>query len=241
VPTERGTLVESVRVRDGRVMRWNVIRGQLLGIPLVTNDGSAGGLSRDQRTLILSSYAGSPSGSTATRFAVFDTRRFRVVRRITLRGTYSFDALAPDASTLYVIQYTSSRDWNRYRVRAYDLVRGRLLAGAVVDKREPAEAMQGSPMTRVTSADGRWVYTLYARPSGAAFIHALDAANRAAVCIDLPWQNVAPGALFGVRMASSGRSIVLSQSPTGRLAVVDSRTFAVRTLRAPVADGTPAG
>ena len=44
IPTERGTLVEAIRSRDGRVLRWNVIRGQVLGVPLVADDGSAGGL-----------------------------------------------------------------------------------------------------------------------------------------------------------------------------------------------------
>jgi hypothetical protein len=240
VPTENGTLVESIRVRDGHVMRWNVVRGDLLGIPYVASDGSTGGLSRDQRTLILASYAGGPSAGAVTRFAAFDTRLFRVVRTITLRGTYSFDALAPDASTLYLIQYTSSRDWNRYRVRTYDLARGKLLAQVIADKRESAEAMNGAPMTRATSADGAWVYTLYARSSGSAFIHALDAANRAAVCIDLPW-HVAPHALLGVRMTVSGDRLVLSRRPIGRLAIVDTRSFTVRSLRAPVADGSPLG
>ena len=240
VSTDRGTLVESVRVRDGHVMHWKEIRG-FFGIPLVTYDGVTGGLSHDLKTLILESYVGSPSGSAVSRFAVIDTRLFQVRRTITLRGSYAFDALAPDAATIYLIQYTSTRDWNRYRVRAYDLVRGRLLAGAIVDKREPAEAMQGSPMTRVTSTDGGWVYTLYARPRGSPFIHALDVRRRAAVCIDLPWKNIASGTLWGVRMAISGHEIVLSQRPIGRLATVDTRTFTVHAQRAPVADGSPIG
>lgn len=240
VSTDRGTLVESIRVSDGHVLHWKEIGG-FFGVPLVTYDGATGGLSHDLRTLVLESYVGPASGSTVSRFAVLDTRQFRVRRTITLRGSYAFDALAPDGSTLYVIQYTSSQDANRYRVRAYDLDRGRLLAGAVVDKREPAEAMQGAPMTRVTSSDGRWVYTLYTRPSGGPFIHALDAQQRAAVCIDLPWKNVAPGALQGVRMAISGHGIVLTQPAVGRLATVDTRTFSVRSHRPPVADGAPLG
>jgi hypothetical protein len=227
VPTDRGTLVEAIRTRGGQVLRWTVIRGAMLGVPYVTNDFQPGGLSRDLRTLVLSSYAG-PSGSTATRFAVLDTRSLRLKRMITLRGTYAFDALAPDGSMLYAIQYTSSQDWNRYRVRAYDLVRGRLLAWAIVDKREPAEQMAGSPMTRATSRDGAWAYTLYAGPTGAHFIHALDTVHRTAFCIDLPWRSVAPGALAGVRMTISGRKLVLRQRPLGRLAAVDTTTFTVR-------------
>ena len=232
IPTERGTLVEAIRVRDGRVLRWNVIRGLLLGVPLVANDGSAGGLSHDLKTLILASYAGrvDPGGAGVTRFAVFDTGRFRVVRTVTLRGSYSFDAVAPDASTLYVIQYTSAQDWNRYRVRAYDLVRGRLLARAIVDKRDPAEAMSGAPLTRVTSADGGWVYTLYSSSTGSPFIHALDARHRRAFCIDLP-RLVPPDALLHLRMSLSRDGIVLTQPLVGRLAVVDTASFAVHAGR----------
>ena len=240
VSTDRGTLVESIRVSDGHVIHWKEIRG-FFGVPIVTSDGVTGGLSQDLKTLILESYVGTPSGNTVSRFAVLDARQFRVRRTITLRGSYAFDALAPDASTLYLIQYTSSQNANRYRVRAYDLVRGRLLAGAIVDRREPADAMSGSPMTRVTSADGGWVYTLYARPSGSMFIHALDARHRAAACIDLPWKNVAPGALSGVRMTISGIGIVLSQRSIGRLATVDTRTFKVSPEHAPTADGSPVG
>ena len=46
--------------------------------------------------------------------------------------------------------------------------------------------MAGTPMTRTTSADGRWVYTLYQKPSGEPFVHALDTVGGAAYCIDLP-------------------------------------------------------
>lgn len=46
--------------------------------------------------------------------------------------------------------------------------------------------MAGSAMTRTTSADGRWVYTLYEKPTGEGFIHALDTVGGVAHCIDLP-------------------------------------------------------
>src|SRR3954451_7151765 len=46
--------------------------------------------------------------------------------------------------------------------------------------------MQGSAMTRTTSADGRWVYTLYYNPGGYPFIHALDTVRGVAHCVGLP-------------------------------------------------------
>ncbi len=184
LPAGNGTLVEAVRVHDGRIMRWTSIKGSY-GVPLVAYDGSAGGLSHDARTLVLGSYPGFPGPSAATRFAVLDAMTLRVRTHVTLRGAFSYDALSPNGSTMYLIQYTSTQNANRYRVRAYDLAAGRLLARVIVDRREPKEQMSGSPVTRVTSSDGAWVYTLYARSSGPSFIHALDTVRREAVCIDL--------------------------------------------------------
>src|SRR5262249_53249701 len=178
------TIVEAIRVRDGRVERWNEVKGSY-GIPLVAFDGSTGGISHDGRTLVLASFTGPPTAASVTRFAVVDTGSLRLRDVLTLRGTFSYDALAPDASTLYLIQYTSVRDYNRYRVRAYDLTAGKLLPGSIVDKREPKEPMTGAPVTRVTSPDGSWVYTLYSRGQDKPFVHALNAAQRFAVCIDL--------------------------------------------------------
>src|SRR5205814_10238349 len=120
------------------------------------------------------SFAAPPSAGATTRFVLFDTRRFRADRTVSLQGSFSFDALSPDARAMYLIQYTSAADYSRYRVRAYDLRAGKLLPGAIVDRREPSGQMAGSPVARVTTGTSRWVYTLYARPAGKSFVHALD-------------------------------------------------------------------
>jgi hypothetical protein len=233
VPTTKGTTIESIRVSDGQVLRWMDLRGQFLGIPLVAYDGTTGGLSRDGRTLVLSTFPSRPvAGGGSSHFALFNTHSFRITQHVVLRGSYAFDALSPDGSTLYLIQYTSAQNINRYRVRAYDFRLRRLVPGAIVDKREPAEAMQGAPMTRAVGPGGRWVFTLYTRPAGTAFIHALDAANRSAVCVDLPWKHVATS-IFNVRMKVTPTGLLLSQPKTGKLAVVDTRTFSVQALQRP--------
>ena len=46
--------------------------------------------------------------------------------------------------------------------------------------------MRGQPVTRTASADGRWAYTLYARPGAEPFVHALDTVEGEAYCVDLP-------------------------------------------------------
>jgi hypothetical protein len=225
LPAGRETAVEAVRTKDGRVERWASLGGRW-GVPLVAGDGSTGGLTPSGRTLVLAS-AVPASVSGRTSFAVMDTAIFEPMR-ITLRGDWGFDAISPDAETLYLIQHTSTADVAHYRVRAYDLLGLRLLPGAIVDRREPNEAMTGYAITRATSADGRWAYTLYTRTHDVPFIHALDTERRRAFCIDLPLK-VSRARLANARLALSDddRRLTL-RAPTGRrLAVVDTHTLRV--------------
>ena len=146
---------------------------------------------------------------------MLSTKTLRPRALLALRGSFSYDAIAPDGSTIYLIQYTSAKYFDRYRVRAYDLAAAKLLPGAIVDKREPKEPMTGSPVTRVTSADGGWVYTLYSRADKSPFIHALDAAHRAAVCIDLHWSGPPSVAShFRLALSADGRRLVV-RGPDG--------------------------
>jgi hypothetical protein len=179
-----GTLLESIA--RGEVRSWVRLDGSW-GIPTVgTSFPSGEGLARDGRTLVLASTS-EPYASPST-FLVVDARRMKAVRTIVLRGRFSFDALSPDASRLYLIQYAhgSSYDVTHYIVRDYDMRTSRLLPGRIVDRAETDEKMTGYAVTRTTSADGRWVYTLYQKPEGEPFVHALDTVAATAHCIDLP-------------------------------------------------------
>ena len=181
----RGTDLVEVSARDHSV-------GPALRIPgawgLPYTAAGAEGLSHDGRTLVLGSAA--IGISSPSRFLVVDPRRMRVVRTIVLPGYFSYDALSPDASRLYLIQYTHGRsqDTSRYIVRAYDMRTNRLLPGKIAARSEDdeEETTAGYAMTRATSAGGRWVYTLYQKPSGEPFVHALDTVRGVAYCIDLP-------------------------------------------------------
>jgi hypothetical protein len=150
----------------------------------------------------------------------------KVVRKLRLPGHQIFDALSPDGHYLYFVEYLSAQDFTRYRVRAYDLRTGRLVAQPVTDKRESETAMQGSPISRVTSRDGSWAYTLYGG-SDKTFIHALDTMHAGAVCIDLPWKSQ-PKRLFEFRIRRSGDGRLVVRGPRGRaLAVVDQNNLHV--------------
>lgn len=230
MPVATTTIVAAVRTSDGRMLRYTTIKGGF-GVPIVAFDGTTEGISRDGLTLVLADIG---ANRQETHFAVLSTTTLRLRKAVTLRGFWAFDALSRDGRTLYAIQYLSAGQNPRYNVRAVSLVTGKPLGGAIVDKREPDEEMNGSPWARVRSANGAWAYTLYAKPNGTAFVHALDTASRRAFCVDLPWQS-STQALSAVRLslADDGRSLVLSKAGVGRLALVNTRTFKVKALAKP--------
>jgi hypothetical protein len=232
------TTVAAVLIRSGRVLRYGTVRGAF-GIAAVAYDGSTDGVSKDGRTLVLAPLLRPDVKHPVSRFAVLSPKTLRLRRLVTLPGAFSFDALSPHGRTMFAIEYLSAPPTAaRYRVRAVDLVHGRLLPGMIVDKREADEPMRGRPITRATSSDGAWAYTLYQRGQARPFIHALDTTRNAAVCIDLPWRNAA-AAMWDVRLRlNGGRSLELWQPVTGRLAVVDTKSFTVRAFHRPVATGT---
>jgi hypothetical protein len=181
-----GTLLEKVTA-DGQVDYWIQFKGSW-GTPILGQGTQTGqGLSHDGRTLVLESTPGPPY-ATPSKFLIVNLRRMGAVRTIVLHGYFSFDALSPDASKMYLIQFKPSGpgDTSHYIVRAYDLRTNRLLPGKIADRSEHEKSMAGYAMTRTTSPDGRWVYTLYQKPSGEPFVHALDTVGAAAYCIDLP-------------------------------------------------------
>ncbi|MGN6871535.1 MAG: hypothetical protein ACTHMY_24325 [Solirubrobacteraceae bacterium] len=174
------TVVKEQQAGPGVAVPGLRVRGQY-GIPGVDYSGSMTGLSADGRTLILAQIpARTPH---TTRLLVLQTPQLTIRTTLTLPGWSTVDAISPDGRWLYLIHYAS--DITKYEVLAYDLPAHRLLPQPVVDPRERDEAMTGIPINRVTGAGGRWAYTLYMRPSGVPFIHALDTTHHRAVCIDL--------------------------------------------------------
>jgi hypothetical protein len=212
----RRTLVEQVLAPGGAIVRTLTIRGTY-GVPGVAYDNSTTGLSADGRTLVLAQIP-NRFPVRRTRLAVLDARRLRVARRITLPGFYTVDAIAPDGRSLYLIRYLR-QDGTRYEVRAYDIAARRLVPAPVVDPEEPGEKMQGFPLTRATSLDGRFAYTLYQRPEGPPFVHALDTARGTAACIDLP--TLAGHDLSGARLTppTATRPLRLDRAGLAPLAI----------------------
>jgi hypothetical protein len=99
----------------------------------------------------------------------------------------------------------------------------------VLDPTAPGEKMRGAPLSRTTSADGRWAYTLYDGAGGTPFIHALDTSHRTARCIDLD-ALAGRNDLWQLRLRMDGGTVDV-QGRHGALLTVDSQTFQVRSPR----------
>jgi hypothetical protein len=228
VAVGRRTLVEQVLRPAGAIARTQMLDGAY-GVPGVAYDGSTTGLSADGRTLVLAEVV-ARFPVRRTRLLVLDARRLRVARRIALPGYFTVDAISPDGRSLYLIRYLR-QDGTRYDVRAYDLDRNRLAPAPVVDVREPDEKMQGLPLTRATGPDGRFAYTLYQRPEGEPFIHALDTARGAAACTDLPALEGAD--LVNARLVPpAGTRPLLVRTPGRATLAVDVATRSARPVSA---------
>ena len=206
VPAGNWTAIEQIHVAGGSVMGWAMLEGGW-GIPTPTVATTGGeGLTHDgSRLVVESSSRGAP-----TMFAVLDSRTLRILDRFTLNGDFAFDALSPDGNTLYLIQHVDSSNVNRYVVRAYVLSSHTLLPGRIADKSQAGWVMEGSAVARTTSGDGRMVYTMYMRPGGYPFIHALDSVQGSAHCVGLPWQgDQAPLANARLTLADNGRTLAV--------------------------------
>jgi hypothetical protein len=204
---------------------------------MVAFDGSTGGLSADGQVLVL---AQPPIGRMRheSRVPVLRTKALRPVDTVQLAGSFSFDAISPDGSTLYLIEHVNRNDVAEYQVRAYDLARKRLLPYVIRDHSSDEVEMYGYPMSRATSSDGRWAYTLY-QGAHHSFVHALDTEAMKAVCVDLPL-DTPPDYVADAHLVPGpdGESLAVDSRSGGTLAVIDTGTLSLRPE--PVAEPTAA-
>lgn len=234
------TIVAQVAQHGGHVLQETRLDGNYT-IPAVAYDGSASGLSADGETLVLiNPRTGFPRERTP--LVVLDATSLDVKARIDLQGDFSFDAISPDGRDAYLIRYFS-RDPSQYEVRAYDLERERLVARPITDPNEAQEEMYGFPMSRATSPDGRWAYTLYDGREHP-FIHALDTSGRTAVCIDLDQVPSRLLAGMSLEVSPDGGTIEVVGAQGPQFAV-DTSTWEASEVAGAVAgadaggDGTP--
>ena len=216
------TKLMQLAVKDDSTLRSTTVDGAF-GIPMLGVHNVPLGMFRDGKTFVLQSVANNPT----TSFQLINTSDLSTRDTITLRGTYAFDALSPDGSKLYLIQHTSAQDLQHYIVRAYDLATHALMPGRIADKTQKSWVMQGWPATRTETANGRWVYTLYANPGGYPFVHALDTVRGVAHCVGFAWRGDY-GPLFDYRMEVRGDKLAILSNAGTLYRVIDRTTWAVR-------------
>jgi hypothetical protein len=232
-PAGDSTIVAKIRGSDRKSVATVRLPGAFR-VPVVA--GVAGGLAHDGKTLVLD---GRPAAGS-TRFAILDARTLGVRRMLSLSGRYSFDAMSPDASKLYVIRYLS-RDGTHYAVQGLDLTGRRPVAQTLVEKGEPGETLAGQAVTRTSSPDGAWIYTLYDGTEGHPFVHALSTVDEFTVCIDLDaLEGRTDIAALGLKLSPESHALAVT-AKQGPLALIDTETFEVTErpamLRQPAAGG----
>lgn len=210
------------KLEDQRIAQYRALP-QDMAIPAVTIGGDPGGLSADGSTLALSDAAN--AFQDRSELLAIETERFRTIERISLEGSFIFDAISPDGSLIYLVHLFDPRNPIDYEVRVYDVEAGRLLQDPVLDPSEPEEQMGGYPYARATSADGRWAYTLYDGGTEP-FIHALDTVGRTAVCVDLDEAGVPIGNGSTLEVTGDGATLLLGRGGE-QLASIDTADWEV--------------
>jgi hypothetical protein len=199
------------------------------GLPRVTLNNDVGGLSTDGRLLVLAqSDTPHPNGALAKKsnFTILSTKPLRVRETVTIKGDLGFDALSQHGRTMYLIEHVSEENLFRYRVRAFDLVKHRLISRVVADKRQASWVMEGYPVARASTTNGHWVYTLYSNGNNYPFVHALDTVTRTAVCVGIPWD----WATDQTAINSATLSILRDKLSIAGKFVLDRSTFKVTKL-----------
>jgi hypothetical protein len=133
-------------------------------------------------------------------------------------GNWDFDAL--HGNDLYLIRYLAG---GTYQVRLLDLSHPERGTRLLKDPHESG-TIWGFPFSRISSLDGRYVFTLYVAGNGASMIHELDLATRTARCIDLPGTgDFGAASSWGLALAPGGRTLWAASPGYGRVVAIDVR------------------
>jgi hypothetical protein len=172
--------------------------------------------------------------SGRTRFTIVGTSRWGVQRRVVLPGSYGVEALSPDGRRLFLIRYGSGG----YNLRVYDVRTRRLAFTPLAEGASGFLKMVGAAWTSLATRDGGWLLTLYIKPNGGGFVHALDLRNAVGHCLDLPagFADATSIRTASLALSPDERRLYVAAPRAGRLLVLDlGGPRIARTLRFPAA------
>ncbi|HLL67845.1 MAG TPA: hypothetical protein VK453_19335 [Micromonosporaceae bacterium] len=250
-----GTTLQLVETISGAVMATAVLPGRWT--PRITSGGGLVALTPpDPAPTGLP--LGPPAGRSSTPILVADRDGRR--HQFDLPGNYQPDAFSQDGSRLFVLDWLPPASPDRYRVRALHLADGTLSPLLTRDKSPVPEGaeeeMRGDGRQAVYSALTGNLCTLYThqpdhqhtrdlRGSGRggdvhAFVHTLNLDAGWAYCIDLPEPfGLGPAAAHTLAVLPDGRTLLVADVTSGRLAVVDTETLTItRVVPIPAGTGT---
>lgn len=192
---------------------------------------SAGGFPVDaSQTLSALSFNGrwlalrdATPGARTTYAVVIDTTTMRVVATLRLPGIFALDAISSDGASLYLLEQLAHAGPQAYQVRVYEVRRGRLVDDPLRENGEASTTIRGVAYTRLWSARGDWLFTLYVQPGrSGAFIHALGVAYRRVHCIVLHDGRAAAADLahYALAVSHDGSTLYAVNPVLGRAAAV---------------------
>ncbi len=226
-----GATQTRVRVSDlatGRELRSVTIDGHF---HTVYENFVPVGPSADGRWLVLMNDAIKLDDKYVTRFAVVDTVG-AASRMIELRDgwPYEFAALAPDGQKLYLIDHSPSAQ--PVGIRAYNMSAGALEKTAVPGSEWNEWQANGWRSAAVTSADGRWLFSVQGNVIDAPFVLALDTVNERAQRIQLPvaqhTKDYEKAMLWSLVLSRDGARLFTVNPGVGAVNEIDTAALAVR-------------
>jgi hypothetical protein len=204
--------------QDGTLLTWfNAATGARVGDAVAQTRGRffLAGASQNGSRAVLS--------RTQTRSTTFQIVSQSKQRRVVLgKNNWSFDALSGDK--LYLLQWLKQG----YVVRLYDLATNKLDPQALKNEAD-SPLIVGSPWSRLSSSDGRYLLTLYITAAGKAMIHELDTRNGTARCIDLPGSGSFNSATsYSLSLSPDSRTLWAVSTGYGKVAAIDISSARVR-------------
>jgi len=208
----RAGVLEDIDPRSGATLHTLPLN-RPYDVPRVAINGMPGGLSQNGRWLVLQT-PGQPH------LLVVDTSFTQRPVAVDLSGSFDFDGISNDGERLYLLEYLSAND---YQVRFYHVPGGFLDPTVIVDKFDPTEPMTGRRLATVSSTDGQWQFTVYARARKGAFIHALMMGSPISLCLELPgsgWESDPSAFRWSLALSPDGSRLYATNEALGQVVEV---------------------